>query len=135
MITAVDTSILLDIFGADRKHGQASANTLKRCLAEGALAASEVVWTEITAALGNEQTLLDAMDTLGIGYSPILRETALAAGATWRTYHAGSEKQGRGLPDFLIGAHALMQCDRLLTRDRRFYRQHFEKLIVLDTAG
>lgn len=135
MITAIDTPILLDIFGADRRYGQVSANALKRCLDEGALAASEIVWTEIAAALGNEQTLLDAMNTLGIGYSPILRETALAGGAAWRAYHASNEKRQRGLPDFLIGAHALMQCDRLLTRDRRFYRQHFEKLIVLDTAG
>jgi predicted nucleic acid-binding protein len=38
----------------------------------------------------------------------------------------------RAVPDFLIGAHALLQCDGLITRDDRFYRDYFKglKLIV-----
>ncbi len=50
MITLVDTNILLDIFGADRKFGQISSEALRVCLLEGAVHACEIVWVETATA-------------------------------------------------------------------------------------
>jgi predicted nucleic acid-binding protein len=47
---------------------------------------------------------------------------------------AGGTRE-RVIADFLIGAHAMAKADRLLTRDRGFYRRYFKDLTVLDPSG
>jgi predicted nucleic acid-binding protein len=38
------------------------------------------------------------------------------------------------IADFLVGAHASLQADRLLTRDRSLYRSYFLDLAVVDPS-
>lgn len=134
MITAVDTNVLLDIFGADATHGIRSANALRGCLREGALVACEAVWAETAVAFPGGKPFLEAMREIGVTFSPIEETSALRASASWRLYRSRGGKRERVVADFLIGAHALTQCDRLLTRDRGFYRSYFRELKIVDPA-
>jgi predicted nucleic acid-binding protein len=131
VITAVDTNILVDILEPDPVHGPASRDALKRCLREGAVVACEVVWAEVATAYGDAlQKLVDALESMGIRYSPMSREAALEAAKAWYVHRLKGGKRERIAADFLIGGHALVQCDRLLTRDRDFYSGYFESLRV-----
>jgi predicted nucleic acid-binding protein len=134
MITAVDTNVLLDVFGADANFGQVSARALRLCLAAGAVVACEIVWAETAAAFPDEGAFLDAMTALEIDFQSVDRDAAVRAGSAWRLYRERGGKRERVAADFLIGAHASGQCDRLLTRDRGFYRSYFRDLEVLDPS-
>ena len=43
-------------------------------------------------------------------------------------------REGIGIayePDFIVGAHALLQCNGLITRDAGFFRDYFKGLKVI----
>jgi hypothetical protein len=79
VITAVDTNVLLDVFGADPKFAPASADALRDCLREGALVASEVVWAETATVFGDAARFREAMRKLPATFLPMTDEAASKA--------------------------------------------------------
>lgn len=135
MITAVDTNVLLDVFGADPTFGPGSRVALSRCLGQGALLVSDVVWVETSAAFPEPTAAATALGSVGAAYDPIRQEAAAVAATAWRTYRAAGGPRTRVAADFIVGAHAQVHADRLLTRDRGFYRSYFSDLVVLDPSA
>jgi predicted nucleic acid-binding protein len=135
VITAIDTSVLLDVLAADPSFGQRSADALRLALGEGRAVACDVVWSEVAGFFPSPSGARTALETLGVHFDPVGLEASLAAGAAWKAYRARGGKRDRMLADLLVGAHALGQADRLLTRDRGFYRTYFAKLPVLDPGS
>jgi predicted nucleic acid-binding protein len=134
VITAVDTNVLLDVFGDDAEFGGRSADALRRCIAEGSLLACEVVWAETGAWFPDAEAAKNALSRLRVDYSPLAAATALQAGRAWQAYRKAGGTRERVIADFLIGTHAAAQADRLLTRDRGFYRSHFAELPIVDPS-
>ena len=135
MITAVDSNVLLDLFTDSPQYRDVSLNAIRQTLADGPLIACEVVWAEVTAAFADISRANRAMDAIPVAYSPLDAEAAARAGDAWRSYRLRGGRRDRLIPDFLIGAHAVEQADRLLSRDRGFHKAAFGSLVVIDPTA
>jgi len=134
LITAVDTNVLIDVFAADAEFGPRSRAALRHCIAEGGLIACDVVWAEVAAGFDDRDRAAAALDRLGVRFVALAEEAAFDAGAAWRAYRRRARRRDRVMADFLIGAHAMLSADRLLTRDRGFYATYFDGLEIVDPS-
>lgn len=127
---ALDSSILVDIL-ADQPDSAASDQALRIALAAGPVVACDVVIAEVCSSFVNSDDLFDVLSELGVAYSPVEMKSAIRAGEMQRRYRQRGGHRGRTVPDFIVGAHALLQCDGLITRDNGFFRDYFKGLKVI----
>jgi predicted nucleic acid-binding protein len=128
MITAIDTNVLLDLWGADPVFCEPSKAALMRADIQGSLLVSDIVYAELAGRFASQADL-----DIELVATP--RIAAFQAGLARERYLRAGGKRVRILPDFLVAAHAAHVADRLLTRDDGFYRAYFPKLKILDPAA
>ncbi|MDO8189521.1 type II toxin-antitoxin system VapC family toxin [Conexibacter sp. JD483] len=134
MTTAVDTNVLLDVLAEDSRFSSQSRAALSACGRRGPLIACGVVWAETTAAFADRCAGARALVRLGVRLVPLDATAATAAGQAWRSYRAEGGTRSRVIADFVVGAHAAVHADQLLTRDRGFRRLRFSGLTLVDPS-
>ncbi len=88
-----------------------------------------ISWAEVATAFGHAQArVVEALREIGIAYSAMSEEAARRAAECWYRSRKRSDGKERIVADFLVGGHALVQAERLLTRDWGFYRDYFKPL-------
>ena len=135
---AIDSSVLIDLLGDDPQMADAAEHCVRDALARGPVVLCDVVVSEITAGLGHGTDIMDVVEAMGMSYLPVERRSAIRAGEMQRRFNqrrrAGSGGNGPSIrtgPDFIVGAHALLQCAGLITRDAGFFRDYFKGLKVI----
>ena len=132
---AIDSPVLIDLL-ADGPHADATEACLRQCLSVGPVVVCDVALAEVCAALRDGAEALTVLEEMSIRFSPLEAKSALRAGEMQRRFRGRTRTQAggptRAAPDFLIGAHALLQCNGLITFDDAFFRDYFKglKLIV-----
>ncbi|MCH7577335.1 MAG: type II toxin-antitoxin system VapC family toxin [Chloroflexi bacterium] len=153
MISAVDTNILLDVLIPDAPHGDESEHALAEALRAGAVLISDPVYAELAVHFAEQERLERFLADTGLRLESSNADALYRAGRAWSEYirrrpsltcpqcgatpdlhcdKCGASIQPRQhvVADFIIGAHALVQADQLLTRDRGYYATYFPELTL-----
>jgi predicted nucleic acid-binding protein len=134
MRTALDTNVLTALWSKE-SSAPTIAKSLSKVRQDGAVLISGVVYCELLAYPNATEAYINIFcaDT-GITLDLQMQDAAWAeAGRRFANYAARRRKSNvatprRLLADFLIGAHALLQADRLMTLDQTRYQQDFPEL-------
>lgn len=128
MITAVDTNILLDVFLKQPGFWEASWERLQRAISEGELIICDVVYAELVPCALSQAELDQKLQRVPVTLFPSNATVAYYAGLQWARYRHSGGPRSRLLPDFIIGAHALVNAQQLLTRDTGYFDTYFPEL-------
>ena len=128
---AVDSSVLLDVLTGDPVFATASGACLEQAISIGEVVVCDAVVAEVQGMLDTRETAMDALAEFGIRYEPTSENAAVRAGHMQRRFRDRGGRRERVVADFLIGAHALLQCQGLITRDAGFFRDYFKGLKVI----
>ena len=131
---AVDSSVLLDVLTGDPDYAGASETCIADALASDDVVVCEAVLAEVQSMLDTPGNVMDTLTQLGIRYDPVGEAAAMRAGHMHKRLPARGGRRGRVVADFLVGAHALLQCDALISRDAAFFRDFFKGLKVIQPA-
>ncbi len=131
MKTAVDTSVLLDLSSPDELTAARSDPALQEAASRGELIVCDLVLVELGPALAPGASLHEFVRDWHLEFVPATLEVVELAAAHFAEYLARGGKRGRVVADFLIGAHAKVLADRLLTADAGFRRDYFGDLTLV----
>ncbi len=130
-MTLVDSNVLLDVLTDGQVWADWSQGQLERAALDGPLVINDVVYAEISTRYATFQSLDSILLDLNIELAPSPRTALFLAGKAYLQYRAAGGIRTGVLPDFFIGAHAVVENRPLLTRDVRRYRNYFATVMLI----
>ncbi len=127
----VDTCVLVDALQNDPQWADWSIAQMRAQASLAALVINPVIYAEISLSFSTLEALDDVVATLALDVREIPRPALFLAAKAYAQYRKRGGSKQQVLPDFFIGAHAVVEGWPLLTRDPSRFRTYFPTLKVL----
>ncbi|CDZ73771.1 Putative nucleic acid-binding protein [Neorhizobium galegae bv. orientalis] len=131
MATLVDTNVLIDVFHTRSAFTEWSTEQLAVAQANGPLLINPLIYAEMAAGYVRSEELESALAPSLFRREDLPWEAAYAAGHAFLQYRRLGGDKRSPLPDFYIGAHAMVKGYRLLSRDVTRYRTYFPLISII----
>ncbi len=129
--TLVDSCILIDVLANDPAWADWSVDQLDTLSAQGPLVINPLILAEVSPRFETANDLEAALAGLPLVRQALPWDAAFLAGQAFKIYRASRGSKTSPMPDFYIGAHALVNQLQLLTRDAPRYLSYFPKLTII----
>ena len=126
MKTLVDTNVLLDVITRDPVWASWSEAALRDAAERSTLAINPIVFAEVSMKFDR----IEDADAVLVDFvrEPLPYEAGFLAGKAFLSYKRRGGEKRSPMPDFYVGAHAVVGRMELLTRDAARYRTYFPGL-------
>ena len=127
----VDTNVLLDLVTEDPDWAGWSQQQLNHAAAQDELAINDIVYAELSIGYERMEELDAMIRSAGLVIAAIPRPALFLAGKAFQRYRSAGGRRTGVLPDFFIGAHAVVAGATLMTRDAARYRSYFPGIVLI----
>ena len=127
----VDTNVLVDIVSDDPLWAEWSQQHLTIAAAQDELVINDTVYAELSVRYATIEELDAMIREARLVSAPIPRPALFLAGKAFHRYRSSGGKRTGVLPDFFLGAHAVVSDCVLITRDAARYRTYFPGIMLI----
>ncbi|MEN8204191.1 MAG: PIN domain-containing protein [Bacteroidota bacterium] len=127
----VDSCVLLDLFTNDPHWADWSENILGQYGQTNTLYINSIIYSEVSIGFNRIEEVEATLEQAGIKVLEIPREALFLAGKVFLNYRKSKGTKHSTLPDFYIGAHAIVSTFDLITRDISKFKTYFPNLNLI----
>jgi predicted nucleic acid-binding protein len=127
----VDTNVFVDVISDDPIWAEWSQRQLIHGAARDELAINDVVYAELSIRYETIESLDAMLRDAHVVSAAIPRLALFMAAKAFQRYRQSGGARTGVLPDFFIGAHAVIADAPLITRDARRYRTYFPGITLI----
>ena len=130
-VVLVDSNVLLDVLTDDPTWAERSGTALAEAADNSRLAINALIYAEVSIGFERIEELDAALPPSTFERLALPWAAGFLAGKCFLRYRRSGGVRRSPLPDFYIGAHAMVDGMTLLTRDAARYRTYLPRLSVL----
>ena len=127
----IDSNVILDIVTKDEDWYGWSSTNLETLAQENLVAINSIIYAEVSIGFQKIEEVEELFAPKFFIREMIPWEASILAGKCFLAYRKKGGVKSSPLPDFFIGAHAMVRGWPLLTRDSARYRTYFPKLDLI----